>query len=174
MLSPDSKQQQLCLGSSSSNSKQLGQTSETRKIIDWKIYEIDGSYLYLQRFDKFSIWRESYDRKRKLSEYAWICMGELVKPLHTVSFNWFMSVLERILNLEFCLLKLLICYQKSLWNIRSRLNSSTFWVFVPVFEYVWSVSSFFVNKPSILIIYISKYRPNNSKCRRVKPRSDVP
>ena len=58
--------------------------------------------------------------------------------LHTVSFDWFLSSLEWILNLKFCLLKLLIFYQKLLWNIRSRLNSSTFWVFEPVFKYVWS------------------------------------
>ena len=75
-------------------------------------------------------------------------------PIHTVSFDWFLSGLEWILNLEFCLLKLLIFYQKLLWNIRSRLNSSTFWVFEPVFKYVWSKSSFFVHKASILIKHI--------------------
>ena len=60
------------------------------------------------------------------------------QSVHTVSFDWFLSGLEWILNLEFCLLKLLIFYQKLLWHIRSRLNSSTFWVFRPVFRYVWS------------------------------------
>ena len=60
--------------------------------------------------------------------------------------------LEWILNLEFCLLKLLIFYQKLLWNIRSRLNSST--VFETVFKYVWLKSSFFVQKASILIKHI--------------------
>ena len=65
-----------------------------------------------------------------------------------------LSRLEWILNLEFCLLKLLIFYQKLLWNIRSRLNSSTFWVFELVFKYVWSKSSFFVHKASILIKHI--------------------
>ena len=58
--------------------------------------------------------------------------------MHTVSFDWFLSGLEWILNLEFCLLKLLIFYQKLLWNIRSRLNSSTFWVFEPVFTLGWA------------------------------------
>ena len=43
-----------------------------------------------------------------------------------------------ILNLEFCILKFLIFYQKSFWNIRSRLNTSRFWVFGPVFRYVLS------------------------------------
>ena len=57
----------------------------------------------------------------------------LLMPLHTVSFDWFLSGLEWIINLEFCLLKLLIFYQKLLWNIRSRLDSSTFWVFEPLF-----------------------------------------
>ena len=73
------------------------------------------------------------------------------KPVHTVSFDWFLSGLEWILNLEFCLLKLLTFYQKLSWNIRSRINSSTFWVFESVFTYVWSKSSFFVQNASILI-----------------------
>ena len=64
----------------------------------------------------------------------------LLMRLHTVSFDWFLSSLEWILDFEFCLLKLLIFYQKVLWNIRSRLNSSTFWVFEPAFKYVWSKS----------------------------------
>ena len=54
--------------------------------------------------------------------------------VHTVSFDLFLSGLEWILNFEFCLLKLLIFYQKLLWNIRSRLNSSKFWVFMPIFR----------------------------------------
>ena len=37
--------------------------------------------------------------------------------LRTVSFDWFLSSLESILNLEFCLLKLFIFYQKLLGNI---------------------------------------------------------
>ena len=78
----------------------------------------------------------------------------VVKLFHTVSFDWFLSSLEWIINLEFCLLKLLIFYQKLLWNIRSRLNFSTFWVFEPVFRYIWSKSSFFVQKTSILIKHI--------------------
>ena len=71
--------------------------------------------------------------------------------MHAVSVDWFLSGLEWILNFELCLLKLLIFYQKLLWNTRSRLSSSTFWVFEPVFTYVWSKSSFFVQKASILI-----------------------
>ena len=74
-----------------------------------------------------------------------------INALHTVSFDWFLSGLEWILNFEFCLLKLLIFYQKLLWNIRSRLNSSTFWVFAPAFTYGWTKSSFFVQKASILV-----------------------
>ena len=83
-----------------------------------------------------------------------ILPGQFYKVLHTVSFDWFLSGLEWILNLEFCLLKLLIFYQKSLWNIRSRLNSSKFWVFESVFKKFWSKSSFFVHKASILIKHI--------------------
>ena len=55
--------------------------------------------------------------------------------VHTESFDWFLSGLEWIHHLEFCLQKLLIFYQKFLlWNIRSRPNSSTFWVFEPVWS----------------------------------------
>ena len=71
--------------------------------------------------------------------------------VHTESFDWFLSGLEWILNLEFCLLKLLTFYQKLLWNIRSRLNSSTFWVFRPVFRYDWSKLKLFAYKMKILI-----------------------
>ena len=35
----------------------------------------------------------------------------------TVSFDWFLSGWEWILNLEFCLLKLLIFYQKLIWDL---------------------------------------------------------
>ena len=66
-----------------------------------------------------------------LTYFWWWC------AMHTVSFDWFQSGLVWIPNLEFCFLKLLIFYQKLLWNIRSRLNFSTFWVFEPVFKYVF-------------------------------------
>ena len=82
------------------------------------------------------------------------CISFLAVYTHTVSFVWFLSGLEWILNLEFCLLKLLIFYQNLLWNIRSRLDSTTFCVFEPVLKYVWSKSSFFVIKASILIKHI--------------------
>ena len=48
------------------------------------------------------------------------------KKLHTESFDWFLSSLESILDLEFYSLTILTFYQKLLWNIRSNLNSSTF------------------------------------------------
>ena len=68
-----------------------------------------------------------------------------------VSFDWFLSDLEWIPYLELCLLKLLIFFQKLLWNIKSRLNSSTIWAFEPISKFVWSKSSCFVHKASILI-----------------------
>ena len=37
-----------------------------------------------------------------------------IRAMHTVSFDWFLSGLEWILSFEFCLLKVLIFYQKSL------------------------------------------------------------
>ena len=58
---------------------QLCQTSKTRQKLDWKIREIDGSYLCLQRFDKFWIWCARNDWKRKLFEYAETCMKKFVK-----------------------------------------------------------------------------------------------
>ena len=94
----------------------------------------------------------------------------LERPLmHTVSFNWFLSGLWWIISLQFCLLKLLIFYQKLLYNIRSRLNFSTFWVFESV-----SKSSFFLFKKLQFWSNISKFSLKNSKCGRVKPRSDIP
>ena len=60
------------------------------------------------------------------------------RTIHTVSFDWFLSGLEWIIKFEFCLQNFLIFYQKLLENIRSRLNFSTFWVFEPVFGYIWS------------------------------------
>ena len=70
--------------------------------------------------------------------------------LHTVSFNGFLSGLEWM---EFRKLKLLIFCQKLLWNIRSRLDSSTFSIFRSVFGYFWS-KLIFAQKMKILIKHI--------------------
>ena len=43
-----------------------------------KIREIDGSYMRLQRFDKFCMWTAG-NRKRKLCEFAETSMEKLVK-----------------------------------------------------------------------------------------------
>ena len=75
------------------------------------------------------------------------------ETVHIVSFDSFLSSLGWILNLEFCLQKLLTFYQKLLWNIRSRLNSSTFWVFRPVFKCLFKIGAFCTQK-KILIKYI--------------------
>ena len=50
---------------------------------------------------------------------VWYSVGKYCSTpvMHTVSFDWFLSGLEGILNVEFCLSKVLIFYQKSLWNI---------------------------------------------------------
>ena len=45
----------------------------------------------------------------------------------------------------------MIFYLKLFWNIRSSLNSSTFWVFEPVFRYVWSKLKLFAQKMKIFI-----------------------
>ena len=93
------------------------------------------------------------------------CKAGQETQLPTESFDWFLSGIEWILNLDFHLLKLLTFYQKLLWNIRSRLNSSTFWIFRPVFRYVWS---------KLILTKHVLYRLKNSKSGRVKPRSDIP
>ena len=103
---------------------------------------------------------------------AWHDWGHQVSA-HTVSFDWFLSGLEWILNLEFCELKLWIFYQKLLWNIRSRLNSSIFWVFQPLFGYVLIKIEAFCTKNEDFDKNVSKYRLKNSKCGKVKPRSDI-
>ena len=82
----------------------------------------------------------------------WV-LPSLFGTMHTESFDWCPVYLEWIINLEFSSLKLLIFYQKLLWNIRCRLNSSTLWVFRPVldmFDPNWSI---FAQK-MILIKYI--------------------
>ena len=70
--------------------------------------------------------------------------------MHTVSVDWFLSSLEWILNLELCY-KFFWNLPKLLRNIRSRLNSSPFWVFRPVFRYVWLKLKLFAQKMKILI-----------------------
>ena len=99
-------------------------------------------------------WAPKRNRAHFLSNHILADKAEHKQTVHTVSFDWFLSGLEWILNMNFCLLKLLIFYQKLLWNIRSRLNSSTFWIFRPVFRYVWSKLKLFAQKMKILIKHI--------------------
>jgi len=70
----------------------------------------------------------------------------LSNPLHNVSFDWFLSGLEWIFNLELRLLKLLIFYQKLLWIIRSR--SEFLSLYLNIFD---QNLRFFAHKASILI-----------------------
>ena len=67
-----------------------------------------------------SCWRWFLQTKTKHGQF-W-CKGKANVhqrlPLHTVGFDWFLSGSEWILNLQSCILKLLIYYQKSLWNIK--------------------------------------------------------
>ena len=91
-----------------------------------------------------------------ISRYYFVFGKNSELPFQPLCFDWFLSGWEWILNFVFCLLKLLIFHQKLLWNIRSRLNSSTFWVFRPVFRYVWSKLKFFAQKMKIF---------KNSKCK---------
>ena len=66
--------------------------------------------------------------------------------VNSVSFDWFLSGLEWILNLEFLGL------------------------YLDMFDQNWS----FVHKKWRFWSNIFKYRLKNSKCGRVKPRSDIP
>ena len=72
----------------------LGQLKKTRQTFDWKIREIDGSYLSLQQFDKFWTWRKHNDRKWKLCESAESFFEKLVKSLWVNLFLASFSVLE--------------------------------------------------------------------------------
>ena len=114
---------------------------------------------------------EAYYKKKRVKEKCLKIesMYFLIFTVHTESFDWFRSGLEWILNLEFCLLKLLTFYQKILWNIRSRLNSSTF-----EFLSLYLIKIFIFCAQSFNFDQTSKYRPKISKCGRVKPRSDIP
>ena len=105
-----------------------------------------------------------------ICHHFWV--GLLLHPVHNVSFDWFLSSLEWILNFEICLLKVLIFYQKLLWNIRSSLNSSSFWVFEHLFRYIWSKLELFVQTVRFWS-NISNHRLKNSKCEKVKPRFDI-
>ena len=90
-----------------------------------------------------------------------------------------LSGLEWILNLEFCLLKLLIFYQKLLWCISSRLNQRGIncWVLsgltLPYFEFLSLYLHMFdqnlhlLSKKLQLWSNICKYRFKNSKRGRV-------
>ena len=123
----------------------------------------------------FDIWQEKFEsvlnysvwRRRLTDGWCNKAVIAVILHTHTVSFDWFLS------GLELCLLKRLIFYQKLFWNIRSRLNLSTFWFFEPAFRYIWSKSSFLFKKLHFLS-NISKLGPKKSKCGRVKPsRSDI-
>ena len=129
------------------------------------ILTLNFCYCYLNRSFYFSCGQEWNFNYWKMK----ICINSEIKnihpptnytvlnvsqPFHTVSFDWFLSSLEWILNLEFWSLKLFIFFQKWLWNIRSRLNSSKIWVFESVLRYVPSKLKLFVQKMMILIKYI--------------------
>ena len=60
---------------------QMGQTSKTRQILDFKNREINGSCLCLQRFDKFWIYSARNDLKRKLYEFSETCKKKFVKSV---------------------------------------------------------------------------------------------
>ena len=131
----------------------------------WSIKTKEPKTSQILKVEKTTFWMKYWNADRCVN-----CGSSLQfkqsSAVHTVGFDRFLSSLEGILNLEFWLLKLLIFYQKQLWNIRFRLISSTFWVFRPVFRYVWS-------EVKLLAQNIFRCRLINSKCGRLKPRSDI-
>ena len=63
---------------------------------------------------------------RKVRQLLFDCQFRIPKlrtqstqSVHTVSFDWFLSGLEWILNLEFCSLKLFIFYQKLFFSLNT-------------------------------------------------------
>ena len=82
---------------------------------------------------------------------------------------WLISVQFRV-NLQFCLLKILTLNQKLLWNIRSRLNSSTFWVFRPVSTKI----DIFDQNEDLDQTYLNTGSKTQNVELKVKPRSDIP
>ena len=80
---------------------------------------------------------------------------QFYKTLQTVSFDWFLSGLECVLNLEFCL-------QKFRYFTRNYYGISDLGLSLPHFEflglyisrYIWSKSTLFVQQASILIKHI--------------------
>ena len=91
----------------------------------------------------------------------------------TVSFDWFLSGWEWILNLEFCL-------QIFFWYFTRNYNRiSDLGLIFPHFEFlslyldIFDQNHNFLCKKLQFWSNISKYRPKNSKCGRVKPRSDI-
>ena len=99
-------------------------------------FQLRSKHHFIHQFEDLFIGLDIKNRFLRLAAYRAAPCIDWMATVHTVSFDWFLSGLGWILNLEFCLLKLLIFYQNFLWNIRSRLNSSIFWVFEPLFRYV--------------------------------------
>ena len=97
-----------------------------------------------------------------------------VWTFHTVSFDWFLSGLEWNLSFEFCLQKLLAFSQKLLWNIRSRINSSTFWVLRPIFRDMFDQNLHFLSKKLQFWSNISKYRLKKPKNVEELSLYDIP
>ena len=104
--------------------------------------------------------------------------SSMSSPVHTVNFDWFLSGLEWVLNLEFCYLKLLIFIRNNYGISYLGLNFPHFeflslYLVVLVFRYIWSKIFFCVCKKLLFWSNISKHTLKNSKCGRVKPKSDI-
>ena len=92
--------------------------------------------------------------------------------MHTVSFDWFLSGLEQILNLEFCLLKLLI-FTRNYYGILDLGLTLPHFEFLSLYLNMFDQNLQFLCTKLQFWSNISKYRPKQSKCGRVKPRSNI-
>ena len=97
----------------------------------------------------------------------------VLHTLHTVSFDWFLSGSEWILNLEFC-------YKNFWYFTRHYCGISDLGLTLPHFEFLslylnmFDQNLHFLCKKLQFWSNISKFRVKKPKCGRVKSRSDIP
>ena len=90
----------------------------------------------------------------------------LQQQLHTVSFDWFLSGLEWILNLE-------LYFTRNYYGISDLGLTLPHFEFLGLYLNMFDQNLHFLCKKLQFWSKISKYKPKNSKCGRVKPRSDI-
>ena len=92
--------------------------------------------------------------------------------LQTVSFDWFLSGLEWIIYLEFCYLNFCL-FTSKYYRISDLGLTFPHFEFSSLYLDIFDQNLRFLCKKFQFWSNISKYRLKNSKCGRVKPRSDI-